>query len=173
MSEVVNNETARRFEMTVDGHTGFLNYAKTGSRIELIHTEVPPELGGRGIGGALAKAALDYAQQAKDGRLFVGGGRDRFVDTEWTFDTSPTPGVQGYIERVAERMAGKPVDVVRRWGASVSYTTDGRPLCSEVLPGVIAIGAYNGTGNLVGPVAARAAVALALDSTTPPEYFSD
>ena len=64
MSEVVNNETARRFEMTVDGHTGFLNYAKTGNRIELIHTEVPPELGGRGIGGALAKAALDYAQQA-------------------------------------------------------------------------------------------------------------
>ena len=114
----------------------------------------------------------DYAQQAKDGRLFVGGGRDRFVDTEWTFDTSPTPDVQGYIERVAERMAGKPVDVVRRWGASVSYTTDGRPLCSEVLPGVIAIGGYNGTGNLVGPVATRAAVALALDSTAPPVYFS-
>ena len=38
--------------------------------------------------------------------------------------------------------------------------------------GVIAIGGYNGTGNLVGPVAARAAVAWALDATPPPRYFA-
>jgi hypothetical protein len=36
---------------------------------------------------------------------------------------------------------------------------------------VVAIGGYSGTGNLVGPVAARAAVALALDGT-PPGYFA-
>jgi predicted GNAT family acetyltransferase len=64
VSEVVNNESARRFEITVDGHTGFLQYATTGERINLLHTEVPPELGGRGLGGTLAKAALDYAQEA-------------------------------------------------------------------------------------------------------------
>ena len=64
MGEVVNNETARRFELTVDGHTGFLKYAMNGNRIELLHTEVPPELGGRGIGGILAKAALEHAQAA-------------------------------------------------------------------------------------------------------------
>ena len=64
MGEVVNNETARRFELTVDGHTGFLQYAANGDRIELLHTEVPPELGGRGIGGILAKAALEHAQAA-------------------------------------------------------------------------------------------------------------
>ena len=63
MSDVVNNEAARRFEITVDGHTGFLRYAKSAGRIEMIHTEVPPELAGRGLGGTLAKAALDYAQQ--------------------------------------------------------------------------------------------------------------
>jgi predicted GNAT family acetyltransferase len=63
VSDVVNNETGQRFEMTVDGHTGFLQYAKTGNRINLLHTEVPPALGGRGIGGKLAKAALDFAQQ--------------------------------------------------------------------------------------------------------------
>lgn len=65
MSEVVNNESARRFEITVDGHTGFLQYARTAERINLLHTEVPPELGGRGIGATLAKAALDYARQAR------------------------------------------------------------------------------------------------------------
>ena len=63
MSDVLNNESARRFEVTIDGHTGFLRYAKSAGRIELLHTEVPPELGGRGVGGTLAKAALDYAQQ--------------------------------------------------------------------------------------------------------------
>ncbi len=55
---------------------------------------------------------------------------------------------------------------------AVGYTPDGRPLCAEVADGVVAVGGYNGTGNLVGPVAARAAVALALDGTPPPAYFT-
>lgn len=113
----------------------------------------------------------DYAQQDAAGRMFVGGGRDRFVDCEWTTDTTPTPAVQDYIEGVARRMAGGPVAVSRRWAASVAFTDDGRPLCSELAPGLVAFGGYNGTGNLVGPVAARAAVALALDGTPVPEYF--
>lgn len=114
----------------------------------------------------------DYAQQAADGRLFVGGGRDRFVDEEWTVDADPTEPVQRHIEGVAQRMAGERVRVTHRWGASVGFTPDGRPLCTEVGPGAVAIGGYNGTGNLVGPVAARAAVALALDGTPPPAYLS-
>ncbi len=114
----------------------------------------------------------DYAQQRADGRLFVGGGRDHFADEEWTTDARPTPGVQAWIERVASRMAGGPVGVSHRWGAVVGFTPDGRPLCTEVEPGVVAVGGYNGTGNLVGPVAARAAVALALDRTPPPAYFA-
>lgn len=113
----------------------------------------------------------DYAQQDAQGHLFVGGGRDRFVDSEWTTDTDPTPEVQRYIESVAQRMAGRPVTVTSRWAASVGYTDDGRPLCAEVAPGVVAFGGYNGTGNLVGPLAARAAVALALDGTPVPEYL--
>jgi glycine/D-amino acid oxidase-like deaminating enzyme len=104
--------------------------------------------------------------------LFVGGGRDKFVDSEWTTDTAPTAEVQRYIERVAQAMAGQPVTVTSRWAASVAYTADGRPLCSEVARGVVAYGGYNGTGNLVGPLAARAAVALALDGTAVPEYFA-
>ncbi len=114
----------------------------------------------------------DYAQQDDTGRLFVGGGRDWFAEDEWTDSTAPTEPVQAYIESVAARMAGGPVEVTHRWAASVGFTPDGRPLVSEVLPGVVACGGYNGTGNLVGPVAARAAVALALDGTRPAPYFS-
>jgi glycine/D-amino acid oxidase-like deaminating enzyme len=53
----------------------------------------------------------------------------------------------------------------------VGFTGDGRPLCTEVDAGVVAIGGYNGTGNLVGPVAARAAVAALLDGEPPPAYL--
>jgi glycine/D-amino acid oxidase-like deaminating enzyme len=73
---------------------------------------------------------------------------------------------------LATRMAGVPVGVARRSAATVGFTLDGRPLCTEVLPHVVACGRYNGVGNLVGPVAARAAVALALDGTAPPECFA-
>jgi glycine/D-amino acid oxidase-like deaminating enzyme len=114
----------------------------------------------------------DYAQQAPDGRLFVGGGRDRFVDAEWTDDGQPTEPVQAYIETVAARMAGRPVSVTARWAASVGFTDDGRPLCTMVDDGVVAVGGYNGTGNLVGPVSARAAVALAVDGAPLPSWLS-
>jgi glycine/D-amino acid oxidase-like deaminating enzyme len=115
----------------------------------------------------------DYAQQDADRRIFCGGGRDRFVEQEWTADATPTAPVQAYIERVAARFAGAPVDVTHRWAASVGYASgDGRPLCVAVDDGVVAIGGYSGTGNLVGPAAARAAVALALDGTAPPSCFA-
>ena len=114
----------------------------------------------------------DYAQQSPDGALAAGGGRDRFIQDEWTTDATPTDAVQRHIERVAARMAGSPITITRRWAASVGFTDDGRPLCVEVDSGVVAVGGYNGTGNLVGPIAARAAVALALDGTHPPAYLA-
>ncbi|UQX87696.1 FAD-binding oxidoreductase [Jatrophihabitans telluris] len=114
----------------------------------------------------------DYAQQDPSGRIFIGGGRDRFAADEWTTDTDPTPDVQDWIETIAARFAGQPITVTHRWAASVGYTADARPLVTEVRPGVVACGGYNGTGNLVGPIAARAALSLALDGTAPPEYFA-
>ena len=112
----------------------------------------------------------DYAQQDAAGRILAGGGRDRFVDDEWTSETTPTPPVQAWVEQVAARMAGGPVEVTHRWAASVGYTPDGKPLCVEVAPGVVACCGYSGTGNLVGPLTARAGVALALDGTAPPSW---
>ena len=78
---------------------------------------------------------------------------------------------------LAARFAGRPVTVTHRWAASVGLHPMGRPrrrraLCAAVDDGVMAIGGYNGTGNLVGPVAARAAVALAVDGIAPPACFA-
>jgi gamma-glutamylputrescine oxidase len=119
-----------------------------------------------------ARWGYDYAQQDPAGRLFVGGGRDRFLAEEWTLDTTPTRPVQDWIEHVACRLADRPLDVTHRWGASAGFTPDGRPVCRVVLPRVVACGGYSGTGNLVGLISARAAVALALDSTPPPSFLN-
>ncbi|MGV8873561.1 MAG: NAD(P)/FAD-dependent oxidoreductase [Rhodococcus sp. (in: high G+C Gram-positive bacteria)] len=114
----------------------------------------------------------DYAQQDSSGRLYVGGGRDLFAEDEWTESGEPTGQVQRYLDSIAESFAGESFSVNARWAASVGFTADGRPLCTYVDDGVIAFGGYNGTGNLVGPVTACAAVALGLDGIDVPQYLS-
>jgi predicted GNAT family acetyltransferase len=64
-AQVVNNEAENRFEITVENHTGRLEYQRKGSQIALTHTEVPDALAGQGIGGKLAQGALEYARENK------------------------------------------------------------------------------------------------------------
>jgi predicted GNAT family acetyltransferase len=60
MADDVSNNTAKsRYELDVDGHVAFVDYRLRPDRIVLVHTEVPAELGGRGIGSKLAKGTLD------------------------------------------------------------------------------------------------------------------
>jgi len=51
--QVTDNQAASRFELGADGSLAELLYRRVGNRLVLIHTEVPVELEGRGIGGAL------------------------------------------------------------------------------------------------------------------------
>lgn len=59
---VTQNETANRFEIVVDGRNASLEYHRGRDFLTLVHTEVPAELEGRGIGGKLAKAGLEFAR---------------------------------------------------------------------------------------------------------------
>lgn len=119
-----------------------------------------------------ANFGYDYLQQGDCGRIFAGGGRDRFTEAEWTDVAEPTAQVQDWIATLIRRVAGDPEPrITHRWAASVGYTPDSRPLVTQVADGVVACGGYCGTGNLVGPIAARAAVALALDGTAPDVHF--
>jgi predicted GNAT family acetyltransferase len=61
--QVVDNERKSRFEATVDGHVAELTYKRRGTRLVLVHTGVPDELEGRGIGSALVAAAVADARQ--------------------------------------------------------------------------------------------------------------
>lgn len=56
--QVVNG----RFELERDGQTAFLEYAYDGSVLELIHTEVPKSIRGKGAASELAHSALEWAR---------------------------------------------------------------------------------------------------------------
>jgi predicted GNAT family acetyltransferase len=66
---VTDNEAESRFELRAGGYLAELPYRRNGNRLVLIHTEVPVELEGRGLGGALVAAAVDRA--AREGMTLV------------------------------------------------------------------------------------------------------
>jgi uncharacterized protein len=59
---VSNNPAHHRYELEVDGHIAATYYKITDGVITFIHTEVPPELGGKGVGSRLIKGALDQVR---------------------------------------------------------------------------------------------------------------
>jgi predicted GNAT family acetyltransferase len=66
---VTDNQAESRFEIRADGHLAELTYHRRGDRLVLIHTEVPEELEGHGMGGRLVTAAVDRA--AREGLTIV------------------------------------------------------------------------------------------------------
>lgn len=52
----------KRFETTVDGFTGYVEYEVNSRVFDVIHTVVPKAIGGRGVAAALVKEAYAYAQ---------------------------------------------------------------------------------------------------------------
>ncbi len=60
---VRNNPDEHRYEVRVDGQlAGFAQYRDRPGLLAFIHTEVDPAFEGKGVGSALAKAALDDAR---------------------------------------------------------------------------------------------------------------
>ena len=60
---VADASERKRFEVTVDGElAGFLVYRSRKGLLALIHTEVEDRFEGRGLGGRLARFALDQAR---------------------------------------------------------------------------------------------------------------
>src|SRR4051812_37109003 len=84
MTDVVNNKAHHRYELNVEGHLAATYYTLADGVITFVHTEVPPELGGKGVGSRLVKGALD--QVRTDGLKVV----------------AQCPFVKAYIEKHAE-----------------------------------------------------------------------
>ncbi len=68
-AQVTDNQAESRFEIWDGGRLAQLMYRRNGKRLVLLHTEVPAELEGRGIGGRLVMAAIGRA--AREGMTVV------------------------------------------------------------------------------------------------------
>ena len=55
--------TSGRFEIERDGEVAYLEYSLSPGVLELIHTEVPEKLRGKGLASALAENGLQYARE--------------------------------------------------------------------------------------------------------------
>lgn len=99
----------------------------------------------------------EYWQQQPDNSVALGGFRDQAGESEWTHATEPTEFIQRLLENFLREHLKVRAPVTHRWAAPVAYTTDGLPVLEEVRAKTWAVGGYNGTGNIVGALSARAA----------------
>jgi len=60
--DVVHNVGSQRFEVTLGGDLARADYRLDGNVMRMVHTEVPTAQEGKGIEGALVRAALAYAE---------------------------------------------------------------------------------------------------------------
>ncbi|HEY0045070.1 MAG TPA: GNAT family N-acetyltransferase [Allosphingosinicella sp.] len=61
--EVQHNEAEGQFELRVNGALALTAYRRQGDTLAFVHTEVPEELEGQGIGSVLVKGALDRVRE--------------------------------------------------------------------------------------------------------------
>lgn len=101
---------------------------------------------------------FEYWQQLPDRSIALGGFRDHALEAEWTHSAEPTDFIQGLLEKFLRGHLKVRAPVTHRWAAAVAYTMDGLPVLEQVRDKVWAVGAYCGTGNIVGALSARAAV---------------
>jgi predicted GNAT family acetyltransferase len=61
---VIDNPAQHRFELPVGDALAVAYYRLEGDRVVLLHTEVPGELAGKGIGSRLAQGAFESVRES-------------------------------------------------------------------------------------------------------------
>lgn len=102
----------------------------------------------------------EYWQQLPDGSIALGGFRDLGGESEWGAPAVPSASVQGQLEHFLRQQLHIQAPITHRWAARVSYSDAQLPLVEQVRAGIWALGAYNGTGNVMGAVCGRAVAAV-------------
>ncbi|MGA0003286.1 MAG: NAD(P)/FAD-dependent oxidoreductase [Candidatus Nanopelagicales bacterium] len=155
---------AKHIVVAVDGNLGKalpeVSDLAQPTRLQMISTA--PETNLKMKYAVYVRQGWDYWQQLPDGRIAIGGGRDLALEQEATDVVEPTQIMRDYLERKLQEL-GVTAPIEHHWAAIVSYTNTGLPIVKEVQPGVWAVGAYCGTGNVVGALLARSAVDHCID----------
>ncbi len=60
--EIINNETDRRFEVSINGLLSKLDYIHDEDALVITHVGVHPDLRGMGVAGKLTQVALEFAK---------------------------------------------------------------------------------------------------------------
>lgn len=108
----------------------------------------------------------DFWRQLADGRIVLGGLRDAGGPAEWTLDGTPTESIQRRLNYLLHRI-GVRAPVTHRWAGVAAYTREGLPVFQETAKGVLVLGAYSGTGNVMGALLGREAASWAAGHETP------
>ena len=64
-ASVRDNPARHRYELETEGHVAFAEYRLAAGVITFVHTVVPKELGGKGVGSALARGALEDVRRRR------------------------------------------------------------------------------------------------------------
>lgn len=112
-----------------------------------------------------ADEGFQYWRQLPDGRLVVGGWRNRSLPTESTSDETPSQDVQPHLDGfVRETLGLRDVPVEHRWAGVMAFSPDGLPLIGRVSgeDNCFVAGGYTGHGNAYALMAGRVVADLIL-----------
>jgi glycine/D-amino acid oxidase-like deaminating enzyme len=106
-------------------------FSPTPARNQVILFKIEGERDNRLWGNAIHyhRHGYDYWRQFPDGRMLLGGGRDKDKAGEETFDLAANARVLGYLEgELAPRLTGgRQIRVLRRWSGIMGMSPDGIP----------------------------------------------
>jgi gamma-glutamylputrescine oxidase len=128
-------------------------------RLQMLATA--PVSPGRWRHAMYARFGMDYWQQRPDGRVLLGGFRDRDPEADAPqVQAVATEPVQGALDGWLRDRLGVAAPITHRWAGLVGFTPDDLPLCEEVRDGVWVAGGYSGTGNVLGALCGEALAAV-------------
>ena len=113
-----------------------------------------------------AEEGYQYWRQRPDGRLVLGGWRNRSLTTESVMDETPGEAVQEHLDRFLREALNLPdVRIEQRWAGIMGFSPDGLPLvgCVPHSDGVFIAAGYTGHGNAMAVRAARMVADLMLN----------
>jgi gamma-glutamylputrescine oxidase len=120
-----------------------------------------------------ADRGFQYWRQLSDGRVLVGGFRDRAMAEEATADPAVTARLQAHLDAQLERL-GVSAPAEHRWAGIMGFTADHLPVVGPIagLPGVHVCGGYSGHGMGFASLCARRLVEHLLDGRPLPDWLS-
>lgn len=102
-----------------------------------------------------ARSGFDYFHQRGDGRIVMGGGRDRDLMRECTDQEGLNPTLQDGLVALVEQIAGRPVVIEARWSGIMGFTADKVPIAGALEEGVYVAAGFSGHGVVVAPEVGR------------------